>query len=38
MRDVFAGFFAAEAGSRKNFGGIAEIEGVEGAADALHGG
>src|SRR5580658_1713596 len=38
MRDVLAGFFAAEAWSGENFGGIAEIERVEGAADALHGG
>src|ERR1700721_1802700 len=38
MGDVFAGFFAAEAGSWKNFSGIAEIKRVEGAADALHGG
>ena len=38
MGDVFAGFFAAEAGSWKNFSGIAEIKRIEGAADSLHGG
>ena len=38
MRDVFAGFFAAEARGGKNFSGIAELQRVEGAADALHGG
>lgn len=38
MGGVFAGFFAAEAGSWENFCGIGELEGIEGAADALHGG
>jgi hypothetical protein len=38
MGDVLAGFFAAEARGRKNFCGIGELQGVEGAADPLHGG
>src|SRR5580692_1435144 len=38
MRDVFARFFAAEAGRGKNFGGIAKLERVEGATHSLHGG
>ncbi len=37
MRNVFARLFAAEVGRRENFCGIREIEGIEGAADALHG-
>src|SRR5437899_3046516 len=38
VRDVFAGFFAAEAGGGEDFGGLSEVEWVEGATDALHGG
>jgi len=38
MGSVFAGFFAAEAWCGKNFCGIAQLQWVEGAADALHGG
>ena len=38
MRLVLAGFFTAEARRWEDFSGIAEIERVEGAADALHGG
>src|ERR671925_1708308 len=38
MRGVFAGFFAAQARSRKNLAGIRKLQRIEGAADALHGG
>ena len=38
MGDVFAGLIAAEARGGEDFGGVGEIERVEGAADALHGG
>jgi len=38
MGNVFAGLFAAEAWRGKNFSGIAELEGVKGAAASLHGG